>query len=32
MIRKAQVRWVPKGDIAGQIAFVACLFGLGTSA
>ena len=32
MIRKGQVRWVPKGDIAGQVAFVAGLFGLGTSA
>jgi transposase, IS6 family len=28
MIRKGQVRWVPKGDIAGQVAFVAGLFGV----
>jgi transposase-like protein len=32
MIRKGQVRWVPKGDIAGQIVFVAGLFGLATAA
>jgi IS6 family transposase len=32
MIRKGQVRWLPKGDIAGQIAFVAGLFGLATAA
>ena len=23
MIRKGQVRWLPKGDIAGQVAFIA---------
>jgi transposase-like protein len=28
MIRKGQVRWVPKGDIAGQVAFVSNLFGV----
>ena len=28
MIRKGQVRWIPKGDIAGQVAFVAGLFGV----
>ena len=28
MIRKGQVRWLPKGDIAGQVAFVAGLLGL----
>ena len=28
MIRKGQVRWVTKDDIAGQVAFVAGLFGL----
>jgi hypothetical protein len=28
MIRTGQVRWVPKGDIAGQVAFVASLFGV----
>jgi transposase, IS6 family len=28
MIRKGQVRWVPKGDIAGQVAFIAGLFGI----
>jgi IS6 family transposase len=28
MIRKGQVRWLPKNDIARQVAFVARLFGL----
>jgi transposase-like protein len=28
MIRKGQVRWLPKDDIAGQAAFVGRLFGL----
>jgi DDE domain len=28
MIRKGQVRWLPKDDIVGQMAFVAGLFGL----
>jgi hypothetical protein len=28
MIRKGQVRWLAKGDIAGQAAFVDHLFGL----
>jgi len=28
MIRKGQVKWLPKDDIAGQVAFVAGLFGL----
>jgi transposase-like protein len=28
MIRKGQVRWLPKGDIAGQVAFVDHLLGL----
>src|SRR5260370_36358048 len=28
MIRKGQVRWLSKDDIAGQVAFVARLFGL----
>jgi transposase, IS6 family len=28
MIRKGQVRWIPKGDIAGQVAFIAGLFGV----
>ena len=28
MIRKGQVRWLPKDDIAGQVAFVSRLFGL----
>jgi transposase, IS6 family len=28
MIRKGQVRWLPKDDIAGQAAFVSRLFGL----
>ena len=30
MIRKGQVRWLPKGDIAGQAAFVGHLCGLST--
>ena len=28
MIRKGPVRWLPKHDIAGQVAFVSRLFGL----
>jgi IS6 family transposase len=28
MIRRGQVKWLPKDDIAGQVAFVAGLFGL----
>ena len=32
MIRKGQVRWLAKGDIVGQAAFVARLFGLGVPA
>jgi transposase, IS6 family len=28
MIRKGQVRWLPKNDVAGQAAFVGRLFGL----
>ena len=28
MIRKGQVRWLAKGDIAGQVAFVNSLFGI----
>ena len=28
MIRKGQVRWIPKHDIVGQVAFVAGLFGV----
>jgi len=31
MIRKGQVRWLPKHDIAGQAAFVGRLFGLTTA-
>ena len=30
MIRKGQVRWLPKNDIAGQAAFIGRLFGLTT--
>jgi transposase, IS6 family len=29
MIRKGQVRWIPKHDIIGQVAFIARLFGVG---
>jgi transposase-like protein len=32
MIRKGQVRWLPQGDIVGQVAFVVGLFGLGAAA
>ena len=32
MIRKGQVRWLPKDDIAGQVAFVSRLFGLRVAA
>ena len=28
MIRKGQIRWLAKGDIIGQVAFVANLFGI----
>jgi transposase-like protein len=28
MIRKGQVRWLAKGDIPGQVAFINSLFGL----
>jgi transposase-like protein len=28
MIRKGQVRWLAKGDIAEQIRFIKCIFGL----
>jgi transposase-like protein len=32
MIRKGQVRWLSKGNIAGQVAFVTELFGLEAAA
>jgi transposase, IS6 family len=32
MIRKGQVRWIPRGDIAGQVAFIAGLFGVAVAA
>ena len=32
MIRKGQVRWLAKGDITGQVAFVNGAFGLGATA
>ena len=32
MIRKGQVRWLPKDDIAGQAAFINGVFGLGATA
>jgi hypothetical protein len=28
MIRKGQVRWLPKGDVVGQVQFVNETFGL----
>ena len=30
MIRKGQVRWLAKGDIAEQVRFIKCIFGLTT--
>src|SRR5262245_41855558 len=32
MIRKGQIRWIRKNDIAGQVAFVAGLFGVAVAA
>src|SRR4051794_32809988 len=32
MIRKGQVRWLAKGDITGQVAFINGVFGLGATA
>jgi transposase-like protein len=32
MIRKGQVRWLPKGDTARQVAFISSLFGIPTQA
>ena len=32
MIRKGQIRWLAKGDIIGQVAFVANLFGITSAA
>jgi transposase, IS6 family len=32
MIRKGQIRWLAKGDIAGQVAFIAGLLGLASAA
>ena len=32
MIRKGQMRWLVKGDIAGQVAFVSRLLGLASAA
>ena len=32
MIRKGQVRWLAKDDIAGQVAFIEGLFGLNLTA
>jgi transposase-like protein len=32
MIRKGQVRWLPKGAIAEQLQFVAALFAIPTAA
>jgi hypothetical protein len=28
MIRKGQIRWLPKGDIVGQSLFISGLFGV----
>ena len=32
MIRKGQVRWLQKGAILGQVAFIAALFGIAIAA
>jgi hypothetical protein len=32
MIRKGQVRWLAKGDITGQVAFISRLFGIAVAA
>jgi IS6 family transposase len=32
MIRKGQIRWLPKNDILGQVAFIAGLFGVAIAA
>jgi hypothetical protein len=32
MIRKGQIRWLPKNDILGQAAFIVGLFGLAIAA
>src|SRR5215467_3649307 len=32
MIRKGQIRWLAKGDIAGQVAFISGLLGLASAA
>jgi IS6 family transposase len=32
MIRKGQIRWLPKNDIFGQVAFSAGLFGVAITA
>jgi hypothetical protein len=28
MIRKGQVRWLPKGDVTGQVLFINQIFGV----
>ena len=30
MIRKGQVRWLPKGDVGGQVLFINLILGLKT--
>jgi IS6 family transposase len=32
MIRKGQIRWLQKGDILGQVAFITALFGIAIAA
>lgn len=32
MLRKGQIRWLPKDDILGQVAFIAGLFGIAMAA
>jgi len=32
MIREGQLRWIPKDDVAGQVAFIGRLLGLNPSA
>src|SRR5712691_10743906 len=28
LIRKGQIRWLPKGDVAGQLRFIQTMFGI----
>ena len=28
LIRKGQIRWLPKGDVVGQLRFIQTMFGI----